>query len=162
MSTTTDDRGGAAIVRVATMSDIDEMHRVRLSVRENQLSDPARVQPHHYNEMLVRRGRGWVAEVGGRICGFAIVDLHQRDVWALFVEPRCEGRGLGSRLQQCMLEYTFAAGVERLSLTTNTETRAERFYSVSGWRLVERRPAGEARFEMTRDAWISRQVRQLP
>lgn len=130
------------------------MHRVRISVRENELSDPARVQAHDYEERLTRRGRGWVAETDGRICGFAIVDLEAREVWALFVEPRLEGQGIGRRLQQVMLDWIFAAGVEEVSLGTSVATRAERFYTAAGWRLIQRAD-GEARFEMRCDQWLS-------
>src|SRR5687767_461369 len=49
-------------LRPATDADIPQMHRIRMSVRENQLSDTTRVQPRHYEEML-RSGRGWVYEV---------------------------------------------------------------------------------------------------
>src|SRR5688500_8829798 len=148
------------IIRVATVRDIPEMHRVRMSVRENRLSDPSKVQPHHYQEMLTGRGRGWIAEMEGGIAGFAIVDLQEQDVWALFVDPRFEGQGLGRQLQQTMLEWTFDAGVERLSLVTSADTRAERFYAAAGWRLVDRVQGGDAMFEMTRASWISRTERE--
>ena len=146
-------------IRVATVGDIPEMHRVRMSVRENRLSDPSRVQPHHYEEMLTERGRGWIAELEGGIAGFAIVDLQEHDIWALFVDPRFEGLGLGRQLQQTMLDWTFTTGTERLSLTTSVDTRAERFYTAAGWRLVDRTEGGDATFEMTRASWLSRTPR---
>lgn len=68
------------VIRLATEHDIDAMHRVRTSVRENRLSDPARVQPQHYRAMLGERGRGWVAEMGGRIVGFAVADRSRANV----------------------------------------------------------------------------------
>jgi GNAT superfamily N-acetyltransferase len=143
-------------VRIATVEDIAGMHRVRLSVRENQLSDPSKVQPHHYQEMLTTRGRGWIAAVDDVIRGFAVADLQEQSVWALFVHPRFEGRGLGRQLQQTMLEWTFGAGARQLSLTTAADTRAERFYTASGWRVLDRRHGGDALFEMTRHSWLSR------
>lgn len=132
------------------------MHRVRLSVRENRLSDPARVQPHHYRSMLNEHGRGWVAEVEGRIAGFAIADLSRSNVWALFVDPAFEGAGIGRRLHDAMLDGMFAAGAEQVWLSTDPGTRAERFYRSAGWRLAGREENGELRFERSREGWIAR------
>lgn len=132
------------------------MHRVRTAVRENRLADPARVQPHHYLAMLEEHGRGWVAEAGGRILGFAVADLARCNVWALFVEPGREGGGVGRRLHDTMLAWMFEAGAERVWLTTDPGTRAERFYRAAGWRSAGGDPGGEVRLEMTRDAWLPR------
>ena len=52
-------------VRVAELVDIEAMHRIRLAVRENVLSDPTKVQPKDYVDYLQQRGRGWVFEVDG-------------------------------------------------------------------------------------------------
>jgi GNAT superfamily N-acetyltransferase len=131
-----------------------------MSVRENELLDPARVQPHHYEEMLSRRGRGGVAEIDRRLVDFAIVDLQERDIWALFVEPALERRGIGRQLHQVMLDWTFGTGVEQVSLARSVATRAESFYTAAGWRLVRRAEDGDARFEMKREPWLTRQTRQ--
>lgn len=56
-------------IRVSAEADVDEMQRIRRAVRENRLVDPAAVQDHHVREMITERGRGWVAEVEGRIAG---------------------------------------------------------------------------------------------
>jgi hypothetical protein len=45
------------------------MHRVRTSVRENRLADPALVQPHDYRPMLAEHGHAWVAGSNGGIVG---------------------------------------------------------------------------------------------
>jgi hypothetical protein len=39
-------------ITVATIADIPEMHRVRLSVHENILGDPSRVTRSHYENMI--------------------------------------------------------------------------------------------------------------
>ena len=150
------------VVRVAGEADIPEMHRIRMSVRENELTDPSTVQLQHYEEMLSRRGRGWVAEVDGRIAGFAIVDLEERDIWALFVQSEFEGRGIGRQLHGVMLDWAFSTGVEQVSLATTAATRAERFYTAAGWRRIDREDSSDVRFEMSRDEWLSpgRQARQ--
>lgn len=142
-------------VRVATEADVEEMQRIRRAVRENRLADPAAVQDHHVREMITERGRGWVAEVDGRVAGFAIGDLAGANVWALFVDPEFEGRGLGRRLHDAMMDWLFAAGLERVWLSTDPGTRAETFYRAAGWSPAgEHR--GEARYELSRAAWLAR------
>ena len=139
-------------VREATVGDVPEMHRVRMSVRENRLSDPTRVLPRHYRALLTGRGRGWVAECEGRVVGFAVVDRSRSSVWALFVEPAVEGRGVGRQLHEAMLRWAFSR-MDRLGLSTEPDTRAERFYQRAGWRYVGREPTGEVRYEITREVW---------
>ena len=139
-------------VRGATVEDVHGMHRVRMSVRENRLSDPTRVRPRHYRALLTGQGQGWVAACEGRVVGFAVVDRSRSSVWALFVEPEVEGRGVGRRLHEAMLRWAFSY-TDRLWLTTEPGTRAERFYQRAGWRCVGGEPAGEARYEMTRGVW---------
>lgn len=142
----------AARIEIAGECDIEELHRVRSSVVENRLSDPTRVQPRHYRELLANGGRMWKATVDGRIVGFAAADFVRSNVWALFVEPGAERRGVGRRLHDEMLAWMFERGVERAWLTTDVGTRAERFYRAAGWRARGLEPSGEMRFELTRGA----------
>ena len=143
-------------IRVATEADIPQMHEIRMSVRENQLSDPSRIQPDDYRTLLTQRGRGWVAEVEGQVVGFAVADQERSNVWALFVQPSFEGCGVGFRLHEVMLTWFFETGAEGVWLSTSPATRAERFYRSAGWRLVGQDAQGEMRFEMSREAWIVR------
>ena len=135
--------------RPAGVSDIPEMMRIRMGVRENRLTDPAKVQPHHYREML-RDGAGWVCEIDDAVVGFAIADARQGSVWALFVDPAHERRGIGRRLHDATVDWLFAAGHTRIWLTTDPHTRAERFYVAGGWMQTGVTVAGEIRFELTR------------
>lgn len=143
-------------VRPATEADLEGMHRVRMSVLENRLSEPSSVQPHHTLSMLREHGRGWVAEADGAVVGFAVADRSRSNVWALFVDPEHEGRGLGRRLHDVMLEWFFSVGTERVWLGTDPGTRAERFYRSAGWELAGTEPNGEVRFEMSRERWLTR------
>jgi GNAT superfamily N-acetyltransferase len=152
------ERREAVGVRAATEADIAEMHRIRLEVRENRLGDPRLVQPRDYVELLTRRGRGWVAERGGCVMGFAVADRVECSVWALFVDPAREGRGVGRALHDAMLDWLFSDGAERVWLSTDPGTRAESLYRAAGWREVGRRENGEVCFEMARGDW-RREVR---
>jgi RimJ/RimL family protein N-acetyltransferase len=142
----------AVHVRAATREDIEEMHRVRMSVRENRLGEFTRVTPRDYEILIDGRGRAWVAEMAGRIVGFAVADLARANVWALFVEPEFERRGIGRRLHDEMVAWLFAASVEMIWLTTGRGTRAEAFYRAAGWRDAGNQ-AGEARYELTQGTW---------
>ena len=141
-------------VRAATVADIPAMHRIRLAVRENRLAHPASVHPRHYEAMLVSRGKGWVAESGTDIVGFAVGDLSNGSGWALFVDPRHEGRGAGRALHDAMVQWFFGQGVDSVTLTTTPGTRAEKFYRASGWRCTGPTPGGEARYELSRASWV--------
>ena len=131
------------------------MHRIRLSVHENRLSDPTMIQPSDYVPMITTRGRGWVAELEGQIAGFAVADRSRANIWALFVAPEFEGRGFGRALHDAMAEWMFSEGLERVWLGTEPGTRAEQFYRAAGWQYVESE-RGEAKYELTRGEWLSR------
>lgn len=116
---------------------------LRLSVAENRLSDPSRVTREIYEDYITRRGRGWVAEADGTILGFCIAAL-DGEVWALFVRPGCEGRGVGQALMAECVAWLTAQGVGEAVLETGAGTRAERFYRRFGW--IE---AGRGRADVT-------------
>lgn len=129
------------------------MSAVRLSVKENVLNNPARISAADYTDYLTRRGRGWVAEDAGHIVGFAIVDKQEHSVWALFVHPNFDQRGIGKELHQRLLDWYFAQSAEPLWLSTTPGTRAEEFYRRQGWQQTGRTSSGEVRFELTMQAW---------
>lgn len=120
-------------LRRACSADIPAMSAIRLSVRENALSDPARVTLQMYEDYLDRDGRGWVAEVGGAVAAFCYADRHKASIWALFVRPGHEERGLGKALLGLAVDWLFELGHERVRLVTTAETRADRFYQAQGW-----------------------------
>ncbi|MEW5851842.1 MAG: GNAT family N-acetyltransferase [Myxococcota bacterium] len=136
--------------------DIDAMHQIRLAVRENRLSDPRRVQPKDYQPFLRDDGRTWVVRSRGRIVGFAAVDVRRANVWALFVDPDHEGRGVGRLLHDTMMAWFFGHAHPEVWLSTEPGTRAERFYCAAGWRRTGQASHGDVRFEMTRAEWIRR------
>ena len=134
-------------IRVAGIEDIAAMHAIRLAVRENALSDPSKVRPSDYERYLTTRGRGWVHVLDGAITGFAIADADARSVWALFVTPEFEGRGIGRRLHDVMVDWLFRSSSGTVWLTTEPGTRAARMYAGSGWQHVGETASGEWRFE---------------
>lgn len=128
-------------LRLATPRDWPVLQRIRLSVRENRLSDPGRITEQDYVTHLRDLGRGWVAESDAGIVGFGIVRRSDGNVWALFVDPRFEGHGVGGLLHDAMMAWVFEQGVAEAWLTTDRGTRAEAFYRRRGW--VEQGSHGE-------------------
>lgn len=141
------------IFRIATRDDILQLHEIRTAVKENALSDPARITPTDYQEMLELNGKGWVCEVGNKIAGFAIVDMQNQNIWALFVHPDFEGKGIGKELFRFMVNWSFEQGIHKLWLGTAPGTRAERLYSTIGWERKGIEKNGEVRFECTKEMW---------
>ena len=119
--------------RRATVADIPAMSRIRLAVKENALSNPARITEAMYRDYLDDLGRGWVAEEDGEIIGFSYADRADSSIWALFVDPLREGRGAGKRLLRLAVDWLFELGHPEVRLGTAAHTRADRFYAAQGW-----------------------------
>ena len=126
------------------------MHRVRLAVRENRLTSSI-IGEEHYIPEIERTGRGWVIEDGGKIVAFAIGNARTANIWALFVDPEHERKGYGRTLHAAMTQWLFAEGLPHLWLSTDPNTRAQRFYERAGWVFTGVLPDGEFRYELHRD-----------
>ena len=143
-----------AHIRQATPADAAAMHRVRLAVNENRLVSMALTE-HDYVDAIQQTGRGWVAEVNGAVVGFAVGNSQTGNIWALFVEPAHEGPGYGRLLHDVMVAWLWEHGLDRLWLTTDSGTRAERFYQHAGWKPAGTADGGEVRFELPRPSRLT-------
>ncbi len=143
--------------REALPQDIPQIQVVRNAVKENMLSNPALVSDADCLEFITQRGKGWVCVVDDTVVGFAIADLKEDNIWALFIDPDFEGKGIGSTLQRMMLNWYFLQGKNQVWLGTAPGTRAEQFYHKSGWVLNGTNGSKEVRFEMTADMWMALQ-----
>jgi len=141
-------------LRHATIDDIPELHRVRMSVKENVLNNPALVTEDHYINYLTTKGKGWLCEDEHQVLGLAIIDLEKNNIWALFVHPDHEKKGIGRKLHDTMLDWYFNQNKQTLWLSTDPKTRAEKFYRASGWTSKGLLPNGEMLFEMNYEDWI--------
>ena len=144
------------IFREAQIADIPQMQVVRNSVKENMLSDPALVPDSDVEEYITNRGKGWVCEIDGVIVGFANADLKGHNIWALFMHPDHEARGIGKELHRLMLNWYFSQTKENVWLGTAPNSRAEKFYRMQGWKEVGLHGKGEIKFEMDWSGWVSR------
>jgi GNAT superfamily N-acetyltransferase len=136
----------AAALRQAYLSDIPAMHRVRLAVRENRLASA--ITEHDYAVAIEKTGRGWVVEADDKVVAFAVGNAVTGNIWALFVEPLHEGNGHGRALHDTMVGWLFSRGLARLWLSTQPNTRAQRFYEAAGWTYAGMLQSGEAGFEL--------------
>jgi GNAT superfamily N-acetyltransferase len=141
------------IFREAEIQDIAQIQFVRLAVKENRLSDPALVPDKDVEEYMTDRGKGWVCEIDKRIAGFAIVDLIENNVWALFIHPDFEAMGIGKKLHQIMMDWYFVQTKEKIWLGTDPQSRAEKFYRMQGWKETGTHGKGEIKFEMDFETW---------
>ena len=144
--------------RTAAIADIKQIQVVRNAVKENTLSDPNLITDKDCETFLTQRGKGWVCEISNQIVGFAIVDLEDDNVWALFVDPKFEKQGIGKKLHQLMLTWYFDQNKEKIWLGTAPNTRAEAFYRRLGWQEIGTHGKGEVKFEMTKQTWLKQPV----
>ncbi len=140
------------IFREAVNTDIVQMQIVRNAVKENPLSNPELVTDNDCEEYITKRGKGWVCEWNKQIVGFAIADLQDNNIWALFVHPDFEKKGIGKQLHELMLDWYFNYK-EKVWLGTAPHTRAEAFYKKAGWRSAGMHGTNEVKFEMNASEW---------
>lgn len=138
------------------MADIAQIQVVRHLVKENTLSDPALVPDKDVAFYITEKGKGWVCEADGKIVGFSIVDLRENSIWALFVDPGYDQRGIGKELHQLMMDWYFGQKKEKVSLGTAPKTRAHEFYKRQGWKEVGAYASGEVKFEMDFETWSTK------
>ncbi len=141
------------IIREATVQDIPQIQIVRNSVKENTLSDPSLVTDEDCEEFITKRGKGWVCEIDRQIVGFAIADLKENNIWALFLDPNFEKKGIGQQLHKIMMDWYFSQTTTTVWLGTAFNTRAENFYRKAGWTEVGMHGTKEIKFEMTYFDW---------
>src|SRR6478672_7168369 len=141
--------------REATPGDISQIQIVRHSVKENVLFNPALVTDEDCEEYIMVRGKGWVCELSEQIVAFAIADLVDHNIWALFVHPDHAGKGIGKRLHTIMLNWYFTQTSNKVWLSTAPGTKAEIFYRMNGWKDVGMTKSGEVKFEMANENWES-------
>lgn len=143
-------------IREATITDISQIQVIRNLVKENTLSNPNLVTNEDCKLFLTERGKGWVYEIESKVVGFAIADLMAQNVWALFVHPDFDGRGIGRKLHDTMLDWYFDKTKKTIWLGTAAKTRAETFYRAAGWVEIGMHSKNEIKFEMAYTQWMFR------
>jgi len=120
------------MIRRACTNDIPVLMRIRSVVRENVLSNPSKVPAAAY-QAFIDHSTIWLWEEDGRVLGFCAADVGDGTIWALFVDPIAEGRGIGRGLLPHAMDDLKRTGWAEARLTTEVGSRAERFYEANGW-----------------------------
>jgi GNAT superfamily N-acetyltransferase len=125
--------------REITPVDVPALFVVRTATRENPYSLEALraigITEESVRAKLASVHRGWLAEVDGRIVGFAMGDSSSGELLVVAVLPEFEGRGLGRGLIERIQDWLWSHGWPELWLVTgpDTATRAFGFYRRLGW-----------------------------
>lgn len=133
------------IIRRATEADRARISEIRFAVKENVLRDRSRVT-HDMVTWFIENPGIWLWEEDGRVLGFSAADTRDGTIFALFIDPAHEGRGIGRALFAKALESLREAGHREASLTTQPGSRADRFYQKAGWTVIGTSERGERIF----------------
>jgi GNAT superfamily N-acetyltransferase len=135
------------LIRAATCADAPRIFEIRDSVRENRLTSPDAVTAADVAR-FTDAGALWVwQEEGGPVAGFSAADARDGSVWALFVAPAHEGKGIGRALLNRACDALGEAGHRTATLSTDPGTRAERHYRAAGWAVIGENAKGELVFQ---------------
>jgi GNAT superfamily N-acetyltransferase len=134
------------MIRKATREDIPRLFKIRYAVQENRLTNPDAVTVADC-EWFIDNSVFWLWMEDGDIQGFSAADPRDGFIFALFVDPSYEGRGIGQKLLPLACETLKAAGYQAATLNTEPSTRAERFYRRNGWTEIGRKDDGQIVFQ---------------
>lgn len=139
-------------IRPAVASDVAALFSIRTSVRQNHMSieELAELGITHGSlpDMLVGTGRGWLAEDGNYPVAFAMADVEDATIFALFVRAEYEGKGIGRLLMVQAEQWLASQGCKEIWLETDADhrVRANGFYRHLGWQEAGMQDDGQVRF----------------
>lgn len=140
-------------IRPARIDDVGAMFHVRTAVKENAMTAAELagigVTPESISQAVGGTPCSWVATVHGEVVGFAMVDLDSACLFALFVLPEHEGRGIGTGLTQACEQALFQQH-ECAWLETARTSRAAGLYRHLGWGDETDLGGGDIRLEKRR------------
>lgn len=123
-------------IRPASVRDVSAMFKVRASVGENTMTPDELaaigVTPEAIALAVSNAPCAWVATIDEKVVAFAMVDLDDACLFALFVLPEYEGLGIGTRLARTCESALFERH-PAVWLETASGSRAARLYRHLGW-----------------------------
>ncbi|MFN1130584.1 GNAT family N-acetyltransferase [Lelliottia nimipressuralis] len=131
--------------RLALSSDTEGIFDVRTSVKENYLSreemELMGITESIIIDMIEKSRCAWVAVDEGKVIGFSMIIVDEGSLFAAFVLPEYEGRGVGRSLVE-LAEQELFKHHEVVWLETDKNSRAAEFYRRLGW--VEKQNVSES------------------
>lgn len=129
------------MIRDGRPADIDAIVHVRTHVIENHLSAEQLAEigitPQSVLADMAAGHLGcWVGEADGAVVAFAMADRRDANIFALFVLPEHEGKGLGAALLVQCESWLKRHGHTIARLDTGRDTKAYAFYLRRGWRAT--------------------------
>ncbi|WP_337268812.1 GNAT family N-acetyltransferase [Oryzifoliimicrobium ureilyticus] len=128
-------------IRLGKTEDIETIFAIRMSARDNDIDREQLatldVTEESIRERLAASPCLWIAEDGGKALGFSMADRKEGSLFALFVRPQHEARGIGTQLLAHAETFLFAEH-ERIWLETNGQSRAAQFLIRRGWQPRKR------------------------
>lgn len=137
-------------IRLARPSDVRGIFHVRTSVNENVLTMTEMagmgITEASVTEMIKGSPCAWVACEGAQVVGFSMIDSVEGSLFAAFVLPSHEGKGIGKMLVQTA-EVALFANHALAWLETAKASRAAGFYRHLGWGNEKDIGEGDIRLE---------------
>lgn len=142
-------------VRIATSEDVELLFDIRTSVIQNHLSRAEMaalgITAETLTEAIEHSRCCWIAELDGTPAGFAMIDQSEGEVFALFIRPEFEGKGLGQLLLSSAEDSLFASHEVIWLITDGHEgIRANGFYLRHGWVVAGAVDERDVRYEKRR------------
>ncbi|ENJ1285695.1 GNAT family N-acetyltransferase [Salmonella enterica] len=122
---------------------------IRFSVRENILL------PHHIQYLLreqliedIEQGGGWICRNGDEYIGVGFgVFIPDAIIGGLFVKPEYQSMGVGSEILCLITNWFLEQGAKKITLTTDSGSKAELFYKKRGWSVIGFDEFGQVKLE---------------
>ncbi|MFN0195251.1 MAG: GNAT family N-acetyltransferase [Planctomycetaceae bacterium] len=118
---------GVPIIRGAEARDIEQLHEFL-----EPFIEAKRLLPRTQDELAQLLPSGFVAEVSGRIVGFAVLEIYSpklAELRSLAVAPDMQGQGIGKLLVKACIDRA----IERNVLEVMAITSAEQFFRNCGF-----------------------------
>ncbi|MGE9313001.1 GNAT family N-acetyltransferase [Niabella sp. CJ426] len=82
----------------------------------------------------------FLLELEGTDAGFAGLELKDNQtahLHKIYLSPNCQGKGLGKKLIQFIIDFSKNAGAQSLTLHVNRHNKALRFYQAVGFEIIK-------------------------
>lgn len=141
------------LIRPARRADVASLFQVRTSVRENRLTREEMlalgITEESVGEMIEHARCAWVAVDEGKTVGFSMIIPEEACLFAAFILPGYEGKGVGKKLV-AEAEQALFKQHQTIWLETGKKSRAAGFYRHLGWGNESDIGDGDIRMEKMR------------